>query len=172
MRSLAPNPSCRYQPGETLPASQSDTNHGEREGFLEGLRTWQQSCPCCFSSIRPDGVPTGLPMPLEDDDVAYVRREFVPLPDACTREGISLAQLRGLVHDEQLPKPPYVLPNGTEMVSDDYFDCSMMRAASRDSMSTSSIALSRRRASTATLQRGRTSSKHGLSTSLASISCV
>jgi hypothetical protein len=61
-------------------------------------------------------------MPLEDHDVGYVRREFVPLADVCSREGIPLAQVRDMVHAEQLPKPPYVLPDGTEMVSDDYFE--------------------------------------------------
>jgi hypothetical protein len=61
-------------------------------------------------------------MPLEDDDVAYVRREFVPLAEVCAREGIPLAEVRDMVHTGQLPKPPYVLPDGTEMVSDDYFE--------------------------------------------------
>jgi hypothetical protein len=123
MRSPTRNPSCRYQPGETAPSSRSESGgQVEREGYLLGLRTWQESCPCCFSSIHPEGVPTGPPMPLEDDDVAYVRREFVPLGAVCAREGIPLAKVRDMVHTGQSPKPPYVLPDGTEMVPDDYFE--------------------------------------------------
>jgi hypothetical protein len=123
MRSVKPNPSCRYQPGETVPTSRSeDGEQVERVGFLHGLRTWQESCPCCFSSIHPEGVPTGPPMPLEDDDVAYILREFKPLADVCAREGVALAEVRDRVHAKQLPEPPYVLPDGTEMVPDDYFD--------------------------------------------------
>lgn len=35
----------------------------------------------------PEGVPTGPPMPLDAEDVAYVRREFMSLEEACIREG-------------------------------------------------------------------------------------
>jgi hypothetical protein len=61
---------------------------------------------CCFSSMHPEGVPTGPPMPLDDDDVAYVRREFGPRVDARAREGVSLAEVRDRMHGEQLPDAP------------------------------------------------------------------
>ncbi len=123
MRSLRPNPSCRYQTAETALARRVEpTGQMEREGFLHGLRAWQESCPCCFSSIHPEGVPTGPPMALDARDIAYVRSEFEPLEGACSREGLALGRVRGMVHGHQLPKPPYVLPDGTEMVPADYFD--------------------------------------------------
>ncbi len=72
MRSLRPNPSCRYQTAETALARRVEpTGQMEREGFLHGLRAWQESCPCCFSSIHPEGVPTGPPMALDARDIAY-----------------------------------------------------------------------------------------------------
>lgn len=29
----------------------------EAQGYLRGLRAWQEACPCCFSQAHPEGVP-------------------------------------------------------------------------------------------------------------------
>lgn len=123
MSSVMWNPSCRYQTTEAAPQRRVEVpGQVEPQGFLNGLRVWQESCPCCFSEVHPEGVPTGPPMPLDAEDVAYVRREFMPLEETCIREGLPLGLVRDMVHRGDLPKPPYVLPDGTEMVSTDYFD--------------------------------------------------
>lgn len=123
MSSVMRNPACRYQTTEAAPQRLVEVpGQVEPQGFLNGLRVWQESCPCCFSEVHPEGVPTGPPMALDAEDVAYVRREFMPLEEACIREGLPLGRVRGMVHRGGLPKPPYVLPDGTEMVSTDYFD--------------------------------------------------
>lgn len=123
MAALGRNPSCRLRAGEGGSRSHAgDSGQIDGEGFLQGLRAWQESCPCCFSAIHPEGVPVGPPMPLDADDASYVRREFMPLAGVCIREGLPLAQVRDMVRSEQLPRPPYVLPDGTEMVPADYFD--------------------------------------------------
>ena len=134
MGALRRNPSCRLRAGETaLPSHPEASSQVEGQGFLQGLRAWQESCPCCFSSTHPDGLPVGPPMPLDADDVSYVRREFVPLREACIREGLPLARVREMVGEKRLPLPPYVLPEGTEMVPDEYFDL-MHQAGSDKSM--------------------------------------
>ena len=57
-------------------------------------------------------------MDLTAADVAYVRANFVPLADLAAGRDEDVADLiaRGL-----LPRPTYVLPDGTEMVPPDYF---------------------------------------------------
>jgi Family of unknown function (DUF6058) len=57
-------------------------------------------------------------MDLTDADVAYIRANFVPLAELAAGRDEDVADLiaRGL-----LPRPTYVLPDGTEMVPPDYF---------------------------------------------------
>jgi hypothetical protein len=54
-------------------------------------------------------------------DVAYVRANFVPLEEACAGRADAVTQVRDWVRDGLLPRPSYVLPDGTEMVPADYF---------------------------------------------------
>ena len=58
---------------------------------------------------------------LTDADIAYVRANFVPLDRLAGERGASLADVRALVQAEGLPRPSYVLEDGTEMVPADYF---------------------------------------------------
>ena len=58
---------------------------------------------------------------LSEADVAYIRGNFVSFDYACTRAGLDPAQVRQNVDQGRLPKPSYVLDDGTEMVPNDYF---------------------------------------------------
>ena len=59
---------------------------------------------------------------LTEADIRYIRSEFVSL-DVLSREaGREPEDVRALVAERWLPGPAYVLPDGTEMVPDDYFD--------------------------------------------------
>lgn len=58
---------------------------------------------------------------LTDADIAYIRANFVPLDRLAGQRGESLADMRALVQREVLPRPAYVLDDGTEMVPADYF---------------------------------------------------
>ena len=58
---------------------------------------------------------------LTDADIAYVWANFVPLERLAGERGESLADVRALVQGEGLPRPSYVLDDGTEMVPSDYF---------------------------------------------------
>jgi hypothetical protein len=54
-------------------------------------------------------------------DVAYVRANYVSLEQACVARRESPDDVRGLIAEQRLPQPSYVLPDGTEMVPVDYF---------------------------------------------------
>jgi hypothetical protein len=54
-------------------------------------------------------------------DVEYIRREFARLADACAARGDGFDHARALIERRVLPRPCYVLPDGTEMVPCDYF---------------------------------------------------
>jgi hypothetical protein len=58
---------------------------------------------------------------LSDADVAYVRANFRPLAELCRERGERLVRAQKLVRERLLPAPSYFLPDGTEMVPDDYF---------------------------------------------------
>ncbi len=58
---------------------------------------------------------------LTDADVHYIRASFVPLADVARARGQSLEDVRVLIEEHRLPKPSYVLDDGTEMVPADYF---------------------------------------------------
>src|SRR5205085_1268099 len=76
---------------------------------------------------RPPRAPRGLgrdrltPIPYTDADVAYVTREFVALEDLCQAHGHELATVRENIEQSLLPRPTYVLPDGSEMVPESYF---------------------------------------------------
>lgn len=55
-------------------------------------------------------------------DIAYVRANYLPLEEACAGRSETPDEVRRLVAEAKLPKPSYVLPDGTEMVPADYFE--------------------------------------------------
>jgi hypothetical protein len=55
------------------------------------------------------------------EDVAYVRANYLTLEQACAGRSETPDGVRGLMADGRLPRPSYVLPDGTEMVPADYF---------------------------------------------------
>jgi hypothetical protein len=58
---------------------------------------------------------------LTDADRDYVLASFVPLSDLVGEREESAEQIRDLIEDGRLPRPSYVLDDGTEMVPADYF---------------------------------------------------
>jgi hypothetical protein len=62
------------------------------------------------------------PMALSPEDVAYVRTNFVPLNEACRARGRDPRGVRQSIRTGRLPGPPYVLPDGIEMVPSTYFE--------------------------------------------------
>jgi Family of unknown function (DUF6058) len=54
-------------------------------------------------------------------DLEYIREEFVPLAELCIARGENLASVLAEIEAGRLPQPAYVLEDGTEMVSPDYF---------------------------------------------------
>jgi Family of unknown function (DUF6058) len=54
-------------------------------------------------------------------DVAYIRSEFVGLEELCAERNASPDDVRREIVAGRLPRPSYVLDDGTEMVPDDYF---------------------------------------------------
>jgi hypothetical protein len=59
--------------------------------------------------------------PMTAADIAYVRANYVTLEEACAGRSESADEVRGLIAEQRLPQPSYVLPDGTEMVPVDYF---------------------------------------------------
>ena len=60
-------------------------------------------------------------MELSDADVRYVRANYVTLEELAAARGETPDAVRALVESGRLPRPSYVLPDGTEMVPRDYF---------------------------------------------------
>jgi hypothetical protein len=54
-------------------------------------------------------------------DVAYVRANYLALEEACAKRAETPEEVRALIAEGRLPRPSYVLPDGTEMVPRDYF---------------------------------------------------
>jgi hypothetical protein len=54
-------------------------------------------------------------------DVEYITEHFVRLEDACRRRGDDPEAVRAEIARGRLPRPTYVLDDGTEMVPPDYF---------------------------------------------------
>ena len=86
---------------------------------------------------------------LTDADTAYVWANFVPLEQLAGERGESLADVRALVQGESLPRPSYVLDDGTEMVPADYFaladEAGASRTCARPSPRATSVRPQRRR---------------------------
>jgi hypothetical protein len=54
-------------------------------------------------------------------DLEYIREEFVPLADLCAARGEEVETVRAEIESGRLPRAAYVLEDGREMVSPDYF---------------------------------------------------
>jgi hypothetical protein len=59
---------------------------------------------------------------LDDADVAYVTRHFTTLAEVCSARVETPDQVRRHMAAGELPRPSYMLADGTEMVPPDYFD--------------------------------------------------
>ena len=59
-------------------------------------------------------------MELSDVDVTYVRANYVPLDELSAARGGTADAVRALIESGRLPRPSYVLPDGTEMVPREY----------------------------------------------------
>src|SRR3954470_15390263 len=60
-------------------------------------------------------------VPLTPADVEYITAGFVTLESLCTLRPESPEDIRALIGDGRLPRPAYVLRDGTEMFPPDYF---------------------------------------------------
>jgi len=69
---------------------------------------------------------------LTERDVRYIRSEFVPLEVLCREAGREPEDVRALIAERWIPGPAYVLPDGTEMVPEDYFGYPDRAAFERD----------------------------------------
>jgi hypothetical protein len=54
-------------------------------------------------------------------DVSYLREGFVSLGELCAQRGADIGEARKLIEQRRLPRPSYILDDGTEMVPPDYF---------------------------------------------------
>jgi hypothetical protein len=54
-------------------------------------------------------------------DVAYIRANYLSLDELCAERDEAPADVRGLIAEGLLPRPSYVLDDGTEMFPADYF---------------------------------------------------
>jgi len=59
---------------------------------------------------------------LTEADIRYIHSEFCTLEAVCLEAGREPESVRALMAERWLPAPAYVLPDGTAMVPDDYFD--------------------------------------------------
>ena len=62
-----------------------------------------------------------LAVPLDEDDVAYVRRDYLELEAACAGRAESPEEVRRRMAVGRIPRPSYVLSDGTPMVPPDHF---------------------------------------------------
>jgi hypothetical protein len=58
---------------------------------------------------------------LTEADVRYIRANFLTLEEACSDRVETSDDVRALIASGRLPRPTYVLDDGTEMVPPDYF---------------------------------------------------
>jgi hypothetical protein len=56
-----------------------------------------------------------------DADIEYIRANFRPLEQLCRERGEGVERVRSLINGGLMPRPSYVLPDGSEMVPEDYF---------------------------------------------------
>jgi len=59
---------------------------------------------------------------LTDEDVRYIRSEFVQLGELCASRDRDFDDVRARIEEKELPAPAYVLPDGTPMVPANYFE--------------------------------------------------
>jgi hypothetical protein len=60
-------------------------------------------------------VPNRLHPTLEEEDLQYVCSEYLPLEELARTEGLPLRRLREWIASGRLPRPAYLLPDGTPM---------------------------------------------------------
>jgi hypothetical protein len=56
-----------------------------------------------------------------DADLDYIRANYRSLAQLCLERGEETEEVRALIRDGVLPAPSYVLPDGSEVVPEDYF---------------------------------------------------
>src|SRR5690348_4602774 len=115
-------------PGSGDPSCSADSIVARaRSPMAVAMRTMSTSAATRRSYVLDTSVRTehsndyGARM-LTERDLRYVRSEFVPLEVLCRDAGRELEDVRALMAERWLPGPAYVLPDGTEMVPEDYFD--------------------------------------------------
>jgi hypothetical protein len=67
-------------------------------------------------------VPHRLHPPLAGADLEYVCASYLPLTEIAARENVELRQLSGWIEGGQLPRPAYLLPDGTPVFPPDLLD--------------------------------------------------
>ena len=60
-------------------------------------------------------------MEFTDADLAYIRANYLTLDQLCTERVETPSEVRRRIDEGLLPRPSYVLDNGTEMFPSDYF---------------------------------------------------
>src|SRR5919198_275047 len=60
-------------------------------------------------------------MLLTDADIAYISQNYCRLEELCEGRRESPEEVRALTEERRLPRPSYVLPDGTGMFPADYF---------------------------------------------------
>jgi hypothetical protein len=58
---------------------------------------------------------------ISDADIEYIRANYRRLDELCGERGQLAKRVRALIDDGLLPRPSYVLADGSEMVPEDYF---------------------------------------------------
>ncbi len=73
------------------------------------------------SGISESHVTAAADRSLTDEDVAYIEANFVRLEELCQGRGEQADRVRALMDEGKLPRPAYLMEDGTEMVASDYF---------------------------------------------------
>jgi hypothetical protein len=56
-----------------------------------------------------------------DADLSYIRSNYATLAELCSERGDSVLEIEGLIAQRRLPRPSYILEDGTGMFPRDYF---------------------------------------------------
>jgi hypothetical protein len=89
-------------------------------------------------------------MEFTDADLAYIRANYLTLDQLCTERVETPSEVRRRIDEGLLPRPSYVLDNGTEMFPSDYFRLADEAGASTGSGRTSRSGCARRAMTTST----------------------
>ena len=73
------------------------------------------------SGISESPLTAAADRSLTDEDVAYIEANFVRLEELCHGRGEQADHVRALMDEGKLPRPAYLMEDGTEMVAPDYF---------------------------------------------------